>query len=424
MASPSPLAFATRAVHGGAEPDPSTGARAMPIFQTNGFVFEDQAHGADVFAMRRQGFSYSRGSNPTVAALERRIASLEGGTAGVALASGQSAWLVALLTLCATGEEYVGSSQVFGGSLGLMKRLDKRLNVKCAFAEPTPERIAAAITQRTRAIVIEAVVNPTGEVVDLDGIAEVAKAHNLPFVVDSTLASPALLRPIEHGADIVIHSASKFLVGNGTSIGGLIVDAGTFPWQNDERYPLIAGAWEDYENIVPAERFPKTAFATACRLLGLRELGPGMQATTAFFILTGIETLPLRMRRHCENAEAVANFLSTHEAVASVSYPGVPSHPNHNLARRYCPDGLGSIFMITLKTAEAAKDVLTRVNLFSHLVNIGETRSLIAHPASTTHRSLSARERASFGITDATLRLSIGIEDAPDLIADLAQALA
>jgi O-acetylhomoserine/O-acetylserine sulfhydrylase-like pyridoxal-dependent enzyme len=342
----------------------------------------------------------------------------------VAVASGQSAWLVALLTLCATGEEYVGSSQVFGGSLGLMKRLDKRLNVKCAFAEPTPERIAAAITQRTRAIVIEAVVNPTGEVVDLDGIAEVAKAHKLPFVVDSTLASPALLRPIEHGADIVIHSASKFLVGNGTTIGGLIVDAGTFPWQNDERFPLIAGPWEDYENIVPAERFPKNAFATACRLLGLRELGPGMQATTAFFILTGIETLPLRMRRHCENAEAVANFLSTHEAVASVSYPGVPSHPNHNLARRYCPDGLGSIFMITLKSAEKAKDVLTRVNLFSHLVNIGETRSLIAHPASTTHRSLSARERASFGITDATLRLSIGIEDAPDLIADLAQALA
>jgi O-acetylhomoserine (thiol)-lyase len=424
MTSPSPLAFATRAVHGGAEPDPSTGARAMPIFQTNGFVFEDQAHGADVFAMRRQGFSYSRGSNPTVAALERRIATLEGGTAGVAVASGQSAWLVALLTLCATGEEYVGSSQVFGGSLGLMKRLDKRLNVKCAFAEPNPERIAAAITPRTRAIVIEAVVNPTGEVVDLDGIAEVAKAHKLPFVVDSTLASPALLRPIEHGADIVIHSASKFLVGNGTAIGGLIVDAGTFPWQNDKRFPLIAGPWEDYEDIVPAKRFPKNAFATACRLLGLRELGPGMQATTAFFILTGIETLPLRMRRHCENAEAVANFLSTHEAVASVSYPGVPNHPNHNLARRYCPDGLGSIFMITLKTAEAAKDVLTRVNLFSHLVNVGETRSLIAHPASTTHRSLSARERSSFGITDATLRLSIGIEDAPDLIADLAQALA
>ncbi|MBV9518831.1 MAG: O-acetylhomoserine aminocarboxypropyltransferase/cysteine synthase [Hyphomicrobiales bacterium] len=418
-----PQAFATRAVHGGAEADPSTGARAMPIFQTNGFVFEDQEHGADVFAMRRQGFSYSRGSNPTVAALERRIASLEGGTAGVALASGQSAWLVALLTLCATGDEYVGSSQVFGGSLGLMKRLDKRLNVKCVLAEPTPERIAAAITPRARAIVVEAIVNPTGEVVDLDGIAEVAKAHHLPLVVDSTLASPALLRPIEHGADIVIHSASKFMVGNGTAIGGLIVDAGTFTWEKDTRYPLIAGAWEDYENIVPAERFPKNAFATACRLLGLRELGPGMQATTAFFILTGIETLPLRMRRHCENAEAVANFLSTHEAVASVSYPGVPNHPNHNLARRYCPDGLGSIFMITLKSAEKAKQVLTRVNLFSHLVNLGETRSLIAHPASTTHRSLSPRERASFGITDATLRLSIGIEDAPDLIADLAQAL-
>ena len=238
------------------------------------------------------------------------------------------------------------------------------------------------------------------------------------------MASPALLRPIEHGADVVIHSASKFLVGNGTAIGGLIVDAGTFPWRGDKRFALVAEPWEDYENFVPAERHPQNAFATACRLLGLRELGPGMQATTAFFILTGIETLPLRMRRHCENAEAVANFLSGHEAVASVSYPGVPTHPNHNLARRYCPDGLGSIFMITLKTAEAAKEMLTRVNLFSHLVNIGETRSLIAHPASTTHRSLSAQERASFGITDATLRLSIGIEDAPDLIADLAQALA
>ena len=412
-------------MHAGAEPDPSTGARAMPIFQTNGFVFEDQAHGADVFAMRRQGFSYSRGSNPTVAALERRIASLEGGTAGVALASGQSAWLVALLTLCATGEEYVGSSQVFGGSLGLMKRLDKRLNVKCAFAEPTPERIAAAITPRTRAIVDRGRRRTRPERWSISTASPRWRRRiTCPSSSISTLASPALLRPIEHGADIVIHSASKFLVGNGTSIGGLIVDAGTFPWQNDKRFPLIAGPWEDYENIVPAERFPKNAFATACRLLGLRELGPGMQATTAFFILTGIETLPLRMRRHCENAEAVANFLSTHEAVASVSYPGVPSHPNHNLARRYCPDGLGSIFMITLKTAEAAKDVLTRVNLFSHLVNIGETRSLIAHPASTTHRSLSARERASFGITDATLRLSIGIEDAPDLIADLAQALA
>ena len=220
MINPSPQALATRAVHGGAEPHRPTGARVTPIFQTNGFVFDDQQHGADIFAMRRAGFSYSRGSNPTVAALERRIASLEGGTAGVAVASGQAAWLVALLALCATGEEYVGSSQVFGGSLGLMKRLDKRLNVKCAFAEPTPESIAAAITPRTAPSSSRPSLNPTGEVVDLDGIAEVAKAHKLPFIVDSTLASPALLRPIEHGADIVIHSASKFLVGNGTAIGG------------------------------------------------------------------------------------------------------------------------------------------------------------------------------------------------------------
>jgi O-acetylhomoserine (thiol)-lyase len=416
--------LATRAVHGGAEAHRPTGARVTPIFQTNGFVFDDQEHGADIFAMRRPGFSYSRGSNPTVAALERRIAALEGGTAGVALASGQSAWLVALLALCASGDDYVGSRQVFGGSLGLMKRLDKRLNVKCNFADPTPESIAAAVTATTRAIIVEGIVNPTGEVLDLDGIAKVAKAHNVPFVVDSTLATPALLRPIEHGADIVIHSASKFLIGNGTAIGGLIVDAGTFPWKDDSRFPLVAGPWEDYENIVPAERFPQTAFATACRLLGLRELGPGMQATTAFLILTGIETLPLRMRRHSANAEAVADFLHQHQAVASVSYPSVPGHPNHNLARRYCPDGFGSIFMITLNSAEAAKQLLTRLRLFSHLVNIGETKSLIAHPASTTHRSLNALERRSFGITDATLRLSIGIEDPQDLIDDLAQALA
>ena len=423
MTMASSQALATRAVHGGAEPHRPTGARTMPIFQTNGFVFDDQEHGADIFAMRRPGFSYSRGSNPTVAALERRIASLEGGSAGVAIASGQSAWLVAILALCATGDEYVGSSQVFGGSLGLMKRLDKRLNVKCAFAEPSPASIAATITPRTRAIIVEGIVNPTGEIVDLDGIAKVAKEHKLPFIVDSTLASPALLRPIEHGADVVIHSASKFLIGNGTAIGGLIVDAGTFKWQGDKRFPLVSEPWEDYEDFVPAERHPQHAFATACRLLGLRELGPGMQATTAFLILTGIETLPLRMRRHCANAEAVAHFLGAHQAVESVSYPGLPSHPNHNLARRYCPDGLGSIFMVTLRSAEAAKGALSRVNLFSHLVNLGETRSLIAHPASTTHRSLNARERASFGITDATLRLSIGIEDAADLVEDLAQAL-
>ena len=424
MATKAPHAFATQAVHAGAEPHKPTGARVTPIFQTNGFVFDNLEHGADIFAMRRPGFSYSRGSNPTVAALERRIAALEGGTAGVAVASGQSAWLVALLVLCATGDDYVGSRQVFGGSLGLMKRLDKRLNVRCNFADPNPADIEAAITARTRAIIVEAIVNPTGEVVDLAGIAKVAKAHNLPLIVNSTLASPALLRPIEHGADVVIHSASKFLVGNGTAIGGLIVDAGTFNWAGDARFPLVSSPWEDYENYVPAERAPRNAFATACRLLGLRELGPGMQATTAFLILTGIETLPLRMRRHSDNAVAVADFLSSHPAVAHVSYPGVASHPNHALARRFCPDGMGSIFMITLNSAEAAKQALTKVKLFSHLVNIGETRSLIAHPASTTHRSLNTAERASFGITDATLRLSIGIEDAPDLIADLAQALA
>jgi O-acetylhomoserine (thiol)-lyase len=420
---PNELALSTRAIHAGTTPDPSTGARAVPIFQTNGFVFEDQAHGAAIFAMKQQGFSYSRGSNPTVSALERRIASLEGGKAAVAFSSGQGAWLVALLALCESGDEYVGSKHVFGGSLALMNRLNQRLKIKVNWADPTPESIEAAITPKCKAIIIESIVNPTGEVVDIAAIAKVAKAHNLPLLVDSTLATPALLRPIEHGADIVIHSASKFLVGNGTAIGGLVVDAGTFPFHNDSRYPLISAPWEDYENINLSEQFPAHPYASACRVLGLRELGPCISPMIAFFILTGIETLPLRMVRHSQNAAKVAQFLSEHPAVVHVSSPALKASANHDLATRICPQGAGSIFMITLTSAEHARHVLEKVNLFSHLVNIGETRSLISHPASTTHRSLTKAQCADFGITDATLRLSIGLENVEDLIADLEEAL-
>jgi O-acetylhomoserine (thiol)-lyase len=417
------LQLNTRCIHAGTAPHVGTGARAVPIFQTNGFVFDDQAHGAAIFALKQQGFSYSRGSNPTVSALERRIASLEGGKAAVAFSSGQGAWLVALLALCEAGDEYVGSRHVFGGSLALMNRLHQRLNIKVNWADPTAEGIAAAITPQCKAIIIESIVNPTGEVVDIGAIAKVAKAHHLPLLVDSTLATPALLRPIEHGADIVIHSASKFLVGNGTAIGGLVVDAGTFAFHNDPRFPLVSAPWEDYEDINLSEQFPAHPYAAACRVLGLRELGPCLSPMTAFFILTGIETLPLRMSRHSDNALMVAQFLHAHPAVQHVSYPGLATHSNHALATRLCPKGLGSIFMITLHSADHARYVLERVTLFSHLVNIGETRSLIAHPASTTHRSLTVEQRAEFGITDATLRLSIGLENVEDLIADLNNAL-
>ena len=425
MGCPDTAAFATRAVHAGSDPHPGTGARVTPIFHTNGFVFDDLEHGSDIFALKRAGFAYSRGANPTTAALERRVASLEGGTVAIGCGSGQAALLMILMTLCATGDEYVSATRVFGGSIGLMKRLEKRYGVVPRWADPfDPASIAAAITPATRGIFVESMINPSGEIIDLPAIGKIAQRHNIPLVVDNTLATPALLRPIEHGADIVWHSASKFFVGNGTAIGGVIVDAGRFDWADDTRFPLISEPWEDYDDVVLPDVQPRSAFAAACRLIGLRELGPGLSPTNAFLILTGIETLALRMERHSTNALGVARYLETHQAVASVSYPGLASHPQHNLARALCPDGLGSVFQVTLKGGEdAARAALSRLKLFSHLVNIGETRSLVAHPETTTHRNASPELRAALGIEGGTLRLSIGLEDEADLLADLAQAL-
>jgi len=419
-----PHAFATRSIHAGVSPHAATRARAMPIFHTNGFAFEDLDHGADIFALKRAGFSYSRGSNPNLAALEARIASLEGGAAAVACASGQSALLIALLALCATGDELVSADALFGGSLTLLRRLEQRFDITTRWADPfNPDAIEAAITPKTKAILVESIVNPSGDVVDLPAIAAVARRRGVPLVVDNTLATPALLRPIEHGADVVIHSASKHR--SGTVIGGLIVDAGRFPWVGDARFPLMSTPWTEYDRTVPVEAFPQTAFAVPCRLLGLRELGPGLSPTNAFLILTGIETLPLRMEQHCRNSDAVARALARHPAVASVSHPSLPDHPRHALAKQLCPSGVGSIFTITLCGGEAAaRGALRRLRLFSHLVNIGETRSLVAHPASTTHRGMTPAERERLGIHDGTLRLSIGIETVADLLFDLDQALA
>lgn len=418
-------AFATRAVHAGTDPHPGTGARAVPIFHTNGFVFDDLDHGSDIFALKRAGFSYSRGSNPTTAALERRVASLEGGSMAIACGSGQAALLMIIMTLCASGDDYVTATRAFGGSIGLMKRLDKRYGIGARWADPFDmASVEAAIGPHTKGIFVESMVNPSGDIVDLAAFGALAAKHNLPLVVDNTLATPALLRPIEFGADIVWHSASKYFTGSGNAIGGVIVDAGKFNWA-DPRFALISEPWEDYENIVLTEAQPHSAFAAACRLIGLRELGPGLSPTNAFLILTGIETLHLRMPRHSENALALARHLQAHPAVASVSYPGLPTNPHHNMARTICPDGMGGVFMITLKGGlEAARGALTRLKLFSHLVNIGETRSLIAHPSTTTHRNASPELRQELGITDGTLRLSVGLEDIADLIADFDQALA
>ncbi|KAB1076180.1 O-acetylhomoserine aminocarboxypropyltransferase/cysteine synthase family protein [Methylobacterium planeticum] len=418
--------FATQAIHAGAAPDPATGARVQPIYFTNGFVFDSTEQAADIFAMRRTGFSYSRGSNPTVAALERRVAALEGAKAAVAVSSGQSAVLLVLLTLMRSGDAYVASSRLFGGSLGLMRRLDGRYNLKPQFTKGlTPEDFEAAITPETRAIVCESIVNPCATVMDLEGIAAVARRHGLPLIVDNTLASPALIRPIEHGADIVVHSTSKFLGGSGQTIGGVICDAGSFEWTKHGHYNLITDPWPDYDGLVITERFPDISFAVACRLFGLRDLGPGLSPMNAFLTLTGIETLPLRMARHCANARAVAAHLKDHAKVAWVSYPDLPGQTGEALAKRYVPQGPGSIFTFALKAGKtSALKFITSLELISHLVNIGEIKSLAIHPATTTHRQLDDSDKAAACVGPDTVRLSIGLENVEDLIADIDQALA
>ena len=417
--------FATRAIHAGAAPDPATGARVQPIYFTNGFVFDSTEQAADIFAVRRTGFSYSRGSNPTVAALERRIADLEGAKAAIAVASGQSAVLLVLLTLMRSGDSYVASPRLFGGSLGLMRRLDGRYDLKPHFARGTsPEDFEAAIAPGCRAIICESIVNPCGTVMDLDGISAVARRHGLPLIVDNTLASPALIRPAEHGADIVVHSTSKFLGGSGQTIGGVICDVGSFDWTKTDHYDLVTGPWPDYDGLVIPDRFPEIPFAVACRLFGLRDLGPGLSPMNAFLTLTGIETLPLRMARHCANARVVAAYLKDHPAVAWVSYPGLPGQPGEAMAKRYTPDGPGAIFTFALKGGEAAAlRFIASLELVSHLVNIGEIKSLAIHPSSTTHRQLQEHEKAAAQVGPETVRLSIGLENAEDLIADIAQAL-
>jgi O-acetylhomoserine (thiol)-lyase len=417
--------FATRAIHAGATPDPATGARVQPIYFTNGFVFDSTEQVADIFLGRRTGFSYSRGSNPTVAALERRVADLEGARAAVAVASGQSAVMLVLLTLLRSGDAYVVAPRLYGGSLGLMHRLDGRYGLKPRLARGTaPEDFEAAITPECRAIVCESIVNPCGLVMDLEGIAAVAKRHGLPLVVDSTLASPALIRPIAYGADIVVHSTSKFLSGSGQTIGGVICDAGTFDWVRAGGYDLVTEPWPDYDGLVLTDAFPQAPFAAACRFFGMRDLGPGLSPMNAFLTLTGIETLPLRMERHCANARAVAAYLKDHPKVDWVSYPGLPGQPGEALARRYTPQGPGAIFTFALKGGEpAALAFIAALELISHLVNIGEIKSLALHPSSTTHRQLPESEKAAALVGPETVRLSIGLENVEDLIADIAQAL-
>jgi O-acetylhomoserine (thiol)-lyase len=418
--------FATLAVHAGARPDPTTGARATPIYQTTSFVFEDVDHAASLFGLQTFGNVYSRIGNPTNAVLEERVAALEGGTAGLAVASGHAAQVVAMHALMSPGTEFVAANKLYGGSINQFNHTFKNFGWKVVWADP--DDIASferAISPATRAIFVESIANPGGIITDIEAIAKIARRASVPLIVDNTLATPYLCRPIDHGADIVVHSLTKFLGGHGNSIGGAIVDAGTFNWSRGGRYPMLSEPRPEYHGIILQETFGNFAFAIACRMLGLRDLGPALSPFNAFLILTGIETLPLRMQRHCDNAASVATWLATHPKVAWVSYPGLAGDRYHALAKKYVPKGAGAVLTFGLKGGyDAGVKLVSNVALFSHLANIGDTRSLIIHPASTTHRQLTDAQKITAGAGPDTVRLSIGIEDKEDIIADLEQALA
>ncbi|MGN6310589.1 MAG: O-acetylhomoserine aminocarboxypropyltransferase [Xanthobacteraceae bacterium] len=417
--------FATLAIHAGAQPDPTTGARNTPIYQTTSFVFNDADHAASLFGLQAFGNIYTRLGNPTTAVLEERVAALEGGTAAVATASGHAAQVTALHQLLRPGDEFIAARKLYGGSINQFSHAFKSFGWNVVWADPDDiSTFERAVTPRTRAIFIESLANPSGSVTDIEAISAVARKAGVPLIVDNTLASPYLIRPIDHGADIVLHSLTKFLGGHGNSIGGIIVDAGTFDWSRDNKYPILSEPRPEYHGIKLQETFGNFAFAIACRVLGLRDLGAALSPFNAFLFLTGIETLPLRMQRHCDNAKAVAEWLSAHPAVNEVNYAGLAGNRYNNLARKYSPKGAGALFTFTLKGGyDAGVSLVSNLKLFSHLANIGDTRSLVIHPASTTHSQLTDEQKIQAGAGPDLVRLSIGLEDKEDLIADLDQAL-
>ena len=423
----SPTGFATLAVHAGATPDPATGARITPIYQTSAFVFNDADHAASLFNLEVFGNIYSRIGNPTQSVLESRVAALEGGTAALAVASGHAAQFIAFHTLLEPGDDFIAGRQLYGGSINQFNHSFKKFGWNVIFADSTdPASFEKALTPKTKAIMIESIANPGGIVVDIAAISAIAKKAGIPLIVDNTMATPYLCKPKDHGADIIVHSLTKFMSGHGNSIGGIIVDCGTFDWMGaKKKYATLTEPNASYNGMRLAETFGNFAFAIACRVMGLRDLGPSISPFNAFMILTGIETLPLRMARHCENATVVATYLEKHPKVAWVNYAGLESNKFNAVAKRMCPAGAGAVFTFGLKGGYAAGvKFVSGVKLFSHLANIGDTRSLVIHPASTTHRQLTDEQRKAAGAGPDVVRLSIGIEDSADIIADLEQALA
>lgn len=418
--------FSTLAIHAGAEPDPTTGARATPIYQTTAYEFRDSDHAAALFGLKEFGNIYTRIMNPTQAVLEERVAALEGGTAALAVASGHAAQLLVFHTLLQSGDNFVAARQLYGGSINQFGHSFQNFGWQVRWADAAdPASFESQIDDHTKAIFIESLANPGGTFVDIAAIAEVAHKHGLPLIVDNTMASPYLLRPIEHGADIVVHSLTKFLGGHGNSMGGVIVDGGTFDWSASDKFPALSKPRPEYSGVVLHQTFGNFAFAIATRVLGLRDLGPSIAPFNAFLILTGIETLALRVQRHSDNALEVAKWLKAHSKVSWVNYAGLEDSPNHALQQRYSPKGAGSVFTFGVKGGyEAGKAIVEGLQLFSHVANIGDTRSLVIHPASTTHAQLTPEQQTAAGAGPDVVRLSVGIEDVKDIIADLEQALA
>lgn len=429
MSAPRYPGFDTLALHAGAAPDPATGARATPIYLTSSFRFKDSDHAASLFNMERAGHVYSRISNPTNAVLEERIAALEGGVAGIAVASGQAAMHLGLATIAGAGSHIVASRALYGGSHNLLAYTMKRFGIETTFVDPRDLNAwRQAIRPETKVLFAETLGNPGLDVLNIPAVAEIAHQHSLPLMVDSTFTTPYLLRPFDHGADLVFHSATKFLCGHGTAIGGLLVDGGTFDWQQayekTGRFAELCEPYDGFHGMVFTEESTVSAFALRARREGLRDFGACMSPYNAFTILQGIETLSLRMDRHIANTRKVVEFLLAHPAVATVAYPELDHHPDYELAKKLLPQGCGAVISFNLRGDRAAgQRFVETLKVFSHLANIGDAKSLVIHPASTTHFRVPAAQLAESGITEGTMRLSVGLEDSSDLLEDLARAL-
>ncbi|MCU6707637.1 homocysteine synthase [Paenibacillus sp. J5C_2022] len=416
----------TLSVHAGQEIDPTTMSRAVPIYQTTSYGFKDTDHAANLFALSEFGNIYTRIMNPTSDVFEKRVAELEGGAAALAVASGQAAITYSILNIAGAGDEIVSATSLYGGTYNLFSTTLPKLGINVKFVDPSdPANFRAAITDKTKAVFAETIGNPKGDVIDLEAVASIAHEHGVPFIVDNTFPSPYLCRPIEHGADIVVHSATKFIGGHGTSIGGIIVDGGKFDWKASGKFSGLTEPDPSYHGVVYTDAVGPIAYIIKARVQLLRDMGAALSPFNSFMLLQGLETLHLRMERHSSNAQAVAEFLEGHDAVEWVSYPGLPSHASYDLAQKYLPNGAGAIMTFGIKGGlEAGKKLIHNVQLFSHLANVGDSKSLIIHPASTTHQQLSEAEQVAAGVSPGMIRLSIGTEGIGDIIADLEAAIA